>query len=139
MQSGNTDPDIRARADRMLAEAGYSVPGHVATPREPLVSRRMQALLIVCVGTLVWYFFIATNPMVIRAKAIVASDPAIVAMVGPDPDIWNLRARQWGYRADGQATGGRYQFLVLGNGRVKFVEVDVWQDDEGRWRVLLAK
>jgi hypothetical protein len=123
----------------MLAEAGYSVPGHVAAPREPLVSRRMQALLIVFVGMLVWYFFIATNPMVIRAKAIVAADPAIVAMVGPDPDIWNLRARQWGYRADGQATGGRYQFLVRGNGRVQFVEIDVWQDDEGRWQARLAK
>lgn len=122
----------------MLAEAGYSVPGHVAAPREPFVSRRMQVLVILCVALLFWYVHSATNPMVLRAKAFVAADPAIVAMVGPDPDIWNLRSRQWGYRADGQATGGRYQFLVRGNGRAQFVEVDVWQDDEGRWQVRFS-
>jgi hypothetical protein len=66
VRSRNADPDIRDRTDRLPAEAGYPVPGHEARPREPLVDRRMQALVIVCVVALVWYFHIATNPMVIR-------------------------------------------------------------------------
>ena len=131
MQSGNSDPDIRARADKMLADAGYSVPGQVTTPPEPLIAKRTQVLIALCLVTLAWYALIATNPMVNRAKAFIAADPSVTAVVGHDPDIWTIRMREWGGQPGLQATHGRYQFVVRGTGRVHHVEIDVWQNDGG--------